>query len=60
MHRICPQCHSDRMLTDLFLITGHYKCMDCGYEGAFIITMDDDNYERLLEEDKRERGDSSE
>lgn len=54
MHRVCPQCHSDRILGDMFLITGHYKCIDCDYEGAFIITMDDDNYRKLLEEDGKD------
>lgn len=53
MHKVCPLCHSDRVIGDLFLITGQYKCIDCGYEGAFIITMDDDNYRKLLEDDEK-------
>ncbi len=55
MHKVCPICHSDRMITDLFLITGQYSCIDCGYKGAFIFTMDDENYQRLLEEDQEDR-----
>lgn len=55
MHRVCPQCHSDRVLFDTFLITGHYKCIDCDYEGAFVITMEDMEYEQLLEADRREK-----
>ncbi len=58
MHRVCPQCHSDRMIVDLFLITGKYTCVDCGYEGAFIFTMDDENYQRLLDEDAEKSGNS--
>lgn len=51
MHKVCPLCHSDRVLADLFLILGKYKCMDCGYEGSVIFTMDDENYQKLLDED---------
>ncbi len=54
MHKVCPQCHSDRIIVDLFLITGKYTCMDCDYEGAFIFTMDDENYMKLLEGDLEE------
>lgn len=57
-HRVCPECHSDRMIVDLFLITGKYTCMDCGYEGAFIFTMDDENYMKLLIEDRENNKDS--
>lgn len=54
MHKVCPECHSDNIIGELFLITGQYKCMDCGYQGAFIITMDDENYAKLKEEDASE------
>lgn len=59
MHKVCPQCHSDKIIGDLFLITGQYKCMECGYQGAFIITMDDENFAKLQEEDAREAGKGS-
>lgn len=60
MHKVCPQCHSDQIIGDLFLITGQYKCMNCGYQGAFIITMDDRNYEKLQREDEEEKGRNAE
>ncbi len=34
----------------MFFVTGNYRCLECGYTGAFIIEMDDRNYRKFLEE----------
>ncbi|GGM70769.1 hypothetical protein GCM10007108_06010 [Thermogymnomonas acidicola] len=53
IHKVCPVCHSDRVSGDFFFIMGTYRCQDCGYEGPFIIEMDDESYRSLLEDDRR-------
>ena len=43
MVKICPMCHSSRV--DLWLGRGGgnmYKCLDCAYQGALIIEVEDD------------------
>ena len=42
MVKICPMYHSSR--TDLWLGRGGgnmYKCLDCGYQGALIIDVEE-------------------
>ena len=38
------------------MVYGTYRCMDCGYQGSFIIEMDDRNYEKFLNEKNDESG----
>jgi hypothetical protein len=43
MVKICPMCHSSRI--DLWLGRGcgnMYKCMDCHYQGALIIDIEEE------------------
>jgi hypothetical protein len=39
------------------MITGAYTCLDCGYNGPFVLEMDDLNYAEFLREEG-ERKDS--
>ena len=38
------------------MVYGTYRCLDCGYQGSFIIEMDDRNYEKFLNEKNDESG----
>lgn len=43
----CPDCDS----TNIYVPTGgytgnYYHCKDCGYEGAFVIEYDDEDFSR--------------
>lgn len=52
LHTVCPNCKSDNIDRTMFFFTGQYRCLDCGYEGTFVIEMDDYNYAKFLEEDQ--------
>jgi predicted Zn-ribbon and HTH transcriptional regulator len=54
VHKVCPNCKSDEILSSYFFVTGHYKCLNCGYEGAFIMEMDDYEYQKFLSIDESE------
>jgi hypothetical protein len=48
MVKICPMCRSGRV--DVWLGRGGgnmYKCLDCGYQGALIIDVDEENFKSL-------------
>ncbi|MCL5787452.1 MAG: hypothetical protein AAE985_00600 [Thermoplasmataceae archaeon] len=49
-HLVCPYCKSDNVIGSLLMVYGTYRCLDCGYQGSFIIEMDDRNYEKFLME----------
>jgi len=51
MHKVCPSCKSDEILATYFFVTGHYRCLNCGYEGAFIMEMNDYEYQKFLDID---------
>ena len=39
--RLCPQCHSDRLVYASAMITGQvYHCLDCDYQGSLVFETD--------------------
>jgi len=38
----CPICKSTNIWLDTGGITGKYKCKDCGYIGAIVLTEDNE------------------
>jgi len=51
MHRICPKCKSENVMRDFLMISTTYTCKDCGYTGAFILELEDPDYEEFLKEE---------
>lgn len=63
-HTVCPMCGSEHIFADSGMITGKYKCDDCGFVSSVIYQFDDKDYElfkRQLERSKKngESGDST-
>ncbi len=54
MHKVCPVCRKDSILTGSQFVYGSYVCGNCGYTGSFFMEMDDDNYRAFLEENNEE------
>ncbi len=51
--KICPICGSTHIHYVAGMITGEkYKCEDCGYIGSLIVEIDEEDYEKWLEEMK--------
>lgn len=48
MHRVCPQCGSEKIGFEIGFITGMYRCNDCGYVGSVIFEFGDKDYEKFL------------
>jgi hypothetical protein len=54
-HIICPYCKSDNVVGSLLMVYGTYRCLNCDYQGSFILEMDDRNYEKFLKEKDDEK-----
>ena len=44
-HLVCPMCGSENIFADSGMITGKYKCNECGYVGSLIYEFNDKDYE---------------
>ena len=54
MVKICPMCRSSRV--DVWLGRGSgnmYKCLDCNYQGALIVDVDEENFKSVKENRKK-------
>jgi len=62
---ICPICKSKSVVLDGGGYTGKYRCLDCGYVGAFILEMTEGELKEIeerksideLERKKEKKGD---
>ncbi|MEM0022031.1 MAG: TFIIB-type zinc ribbon-containing protein [Archaeoglobaceae archaeon] len=62
---ICPICKSKNVVLDGGGYTGKYRCLNCGYVGAFILEMTEGELKEIeerksideLERKKGKRGD---
>ena len=57
MVMICPQCRSARVCyVDVWLGRGSgnmYKCLDCGFQGASFIDVDEETARKFAEEKQK-------
>ncbi len=53
---VCPVCFSPiRRTPQLFFVNNSFHCDNCGWSGSIIIEVNRDDYEKFLEEKKKER-----
>jgi transposase-like protein len=58
MVKVCPFCYSSNI--DVWLGRGSgnmYKCLDCGFQGALFIEMDEETARKLEQEKRKADGD---